>query len=77
MTYSSYEKAFKQLKAKPLILKKFLKHNAPKKERTTGVGLRKCVRCGRIKAHIRKYGLNLCRQCFRDIGTKIGFRKYS
>ena len=77
MTYSSYEKTLKQLKAKPFILKKFLKYNTPKKERTKGLALRRCKRCGRIGAHIRRYGLNLCRQCFREIATKIGFKKYS
>ena len=30
MSYSNYNKAFKQLKAKPSKLKKFKKHNAPK-----------------------------------------------
>ncbi|RLJ03398.1 MAG: hypothetical protein DRP11_00775 [Candidatus Aenigmatarchaeota archaeon] len=26
---------------------------------------------------IRKYGLYYCRQCFREIAEKIGFKKYS
>ena len=26
---------------------------------------------------IEKYGLNLCRQCFREIAADIGFKKYS
>lgn len=76
MTSSDYKKAFKQLKAKPLKLKKFIKHNAPKK-RTTGFSLKKCKRCGRIKAHISKYHLNLCRQCFREIARGLGFKKYN
>ena len=76
MTVSSYKKVFKQLRVKPFKLKKFLKHNAPKK-RSCGVSLKKCRRCGRIRGHIDKYGLDLCRQCFRDIATKIGFKKYS
>lgn len=76
MTYSSHEKVYKQLKAKPFILKKFIKHNSKKKKKT-GRSLRRCRRCGRIRAHIRSYGLNLCRQCFREIATKIGFKKYS
>ena len=25
---------------------------------------------------VRKYGLNLCRQCFREVAEKIGFKKY-
>ncbi len=76
MTTSDYKKVFKQLKAKPEKLEKFKKHNAPKK-RTCGIALRKCKRCGRMRAHLRQYGLHLCRQCFRDIATKIGFKKYS
>ena len=76
MTTSDYKKVFKQLKAKPAKLKKFLKFNAPKK-RSCGISLRKCVRCGRTRAHISKYGLHLCRQCYRDIAIKIGFKKFS
>ena len=76
MTYSSYKKVFKQLKVKPTKMKKFLKHNAPK-ERSCGRNLKKCNRCGRIGGHIGKYGLNLCRQCFREIATNIGFKKYN
>jgi len=76
MTYSNFKKAFKQLRAKPAKLKKYIKHNAPK-ARTVGIALRKCRRCGRIRGHIRKYGLHYCRQCFRDIATKIGFKKYN
>ncbi len=76
MTYSDYRKVFKQLRAKPVKLKKFIKHNAPK-ERKFGRSSRKCRRCGRIRGHIKKYGLGVCRQCFRDIATKLGFKKYN
>jgi len=76
MTTSSYKKVFKQLKSKPEKLRKYVKHNAPK-ERTCGVALRKCRRCGRTSAHIKTYGLGLCRQCFREIAAKIGFKKFS
>lgn len=76
MTYSNYEKVFRQLKGKLVKLKKFTKHNAPKK-RTTGESLRRCKRCGRFGAHIQKYQLGLCRQCFREIAKDIGFKKYS
>ena len=64
MTYSNYRKALKQLRAKPAKMKKFLKHNSPKK-RSCGVSRKRCVRCGRIRGHISSYGLHLCRQCFR------------
>ncbi len=76
MTYSSHKKVFKQLKAKPEKLKKFIKHNSPKK-RGFGRSTKKCVRCGRIRGHISKYGIHVCRQCFREIATKIGFKKYT
>ncbi|MBD3249688.1 30S ribosomal protein S14 [Candidatus Woesearchaeota archaeon] len=67
---------FKQLKSKPLKLKKYIKHNAPKK-RSCGRNLKTCSRCGRVRAHIDKYNLDLCRQCFREIATRIGFKKYN
>ena len=75
MTYSDYRKAFKQLRAKPAKLQKYIRFNAPK-ERTTGTALKRCRRCGRIRGRISKYRLNYCRQCFREIATKIGFKKY-
>ncbi|MEM0160604.1 MAG: 30S ribosomal protein S14 [Thermoplasmata archaeon] len=36
-----------------------------------------CIRCGRKRGLIRRYGLRLCRQCFRETAYDIGFRKYS
>jgi small subunit ribosomal protein S14 len=76
MTTSDYRKVFKQLNAKPVKLHKYIKNNAPK-ERSCGFALRKCRRCGRTGGHIQKYGVHLCRQCFREIATRIGFKKYS
>ena len=76
MTASDWRKALKQFKNKPAIRAKYLKHNKPK-ERTTGIATKKCERCGRFGAHIDSYGLNLCRHCFREIATEIGFKKYS
>ena len=76
MTYGDYKKVFKQLKAKPVKLKKYIKHNSPI-EKKHSTSLNKCRRCGRIRGRIGKYGLNLCRQCFREIATKVGFKKYS
>lgn len=76
MTTSNHKKVFKQLKVKQPVLEKYIKHNSPKK-RSCGISLKKCKRCGRIRGHISKYGLNLCRQCFRDVATKIGFKKYN
>lgn len=76
MSYSSHDKVLKQLKAKPAKMKRFLKFNKPK-ERKFGLSSRRCRRCGRIRANISKYGLNLCRQCFREIAPKVGFKKFS
>ncbi|MEJ2267893.1 MAG: 30S ribosomal protein S14 [Nanoarchaeota archaeon] len=53
-----------------------MKHNKPK-ERKTGIAVQKCERCGRFGAHIKSYGLNLCRHCFREIAVEIGFKKFS
>ncbi len=76
MTTSDWKKAFKQLKSKPVKMKKYIKHNAPK-QRPTGQSLKRCTRCGRFGAHISKYGLGVCRCCFREIAVSIGFKKYS
>lgn len=76
MTVSDWRKTFKQLKMKPAKLKKFIKHNAPKK-RACGRTTKKCVICGRSEGMISKYGLGVCRTCFREIAPKIGFKKYS
>jgi len=75
MTAKNYTKIFKQLKSKPAKLAKYIKHNKPKK-REFGPGSKKCKRCGRFGAHVSKYNLNLCRQCFREIATQIGFGRF-
>ncbi len=75
MTVSNHRKALKQLKAKPVIAKKFLKFCAPK-VRKTGIANKRCRLCHRTGGHINKYGLNLCRQCFRENATKLGFKKF-
>ncbi len=76
MTYSHWEKMLNQIGGKPGKVKKWLKHNNPKK-RSNGKNLHRCKRCGRTGAHIHSYGLGLCRQCFREIAPSIGFKKYS
>ena len=35
-----------------------------------------CVLCDRKRGLVRRYGLNLCRQCFRDRASELGFKKY-
>ncbi|MBR9707173.1 MAG: 30S ribosomal protein S14 [Candidatus Diapherotrites archaeon] len=42
-----------------------------------GKGDRKCRICGNPNSVIRKYGLYVCRRCFRDKADEIGFKKYS
>ncbi len=76
MTTSNYKKVLRQIKAKKAKKVRFEKFNSPK-ERSTGRSKWPCVRCGRFGGHSKKYGLNLCRTCFREIATKIGFKKYS
>ena len=76
MTSKDWRKTLKQLKAKPTARQKYIKHNSPNK-RTTGTALQKCRRCGQTRAHISKYGLHLCRLCFKDIALSIGFKKYN
>ncbi len=75
MTTKDYRKAFKQLDAKPAKKQKFIKHNTPH-QRKTGIGQRHCRYCGRNGAHVRSYGIHLCRQCFREQAKQLGFKKY-
>jgi small subunit ribosomal protein S14 len=75
MTTSSYTKMFKQLKNKPVKMKKYLKHNTPI-DRKFGKQTKRCVRCGNPRAHIGKYKLNLCRRCFRENAKSLGWKKY-
>ncbi len=75
MTAADYKKMFKQLEVKPVKLKKYKKHNSPAK-RSCGVNLNKCKKCNRVGGHISKYGIHLCRQCFRDYAEEIGFKQY-
>ncbi|MFA5106136.1 MAG: 30S ribosomal protein S14 [Candidatus Micrarchaeia archaeon] len=41
-----------------------------------GKGRRKCRFCGSSRGMIRSFDLRVCRRCFREVGEKIGFRKY-
>lgn len=76
MTASDPAKMLKQIEHKPHKANKFIKHNMGK-ERSCGRTTKKCQRCGRIRGHLSQYGLDLCRQCFRDIAPKIGFKRYN
>ncbi|CAI6341185.1 unnamed protein product [Periconia digitata] len=44
--------------------------------RTYGKGSRSCRVCTHPAGLIRKYGLNICRQCFREKSADIGFVKH-
>ncbi|GLB36561.1 putative ribosomal protein S14 [Lyophyllum shimeji] len=43
--------------------------------RKFGKGSRQCRLCAHQAGLIRKYGLDLCRQCFREKSSAIGFTK--
>lgn len=43
--------------------------------RKYGKGSRGCRICQHQAGLIRKYGLNICRQCFRERSDAIGFTK--
>jgi len=49
----------------------------PPRQRPFGKGTMRCIRCGTREAIIRKYGLMICRRCFREIAPQLGFRKYN
>lgn len=75
MTTSDHKKVLKQIGGKPGKFKKYQKNSTPR-ERKFGQSTKKCVRCGRTGGHIAKYGLNLCRQCFREHANSLGFKQY-
>jgi len=61
---------------KKIKLMKWEKFNKSK-ERPWGVKAKRCRRCGKMgRGIITKYGLYLCRQCFREVAEKLGFKKY-
>merc|ERR1712002_496520 len=41
-----------------------------------GQGSRSCRACSNGHGLIRKYGLNMCRQCFHQYAKDIGFKKW-
>ena len=47
-----------------------------RKKRSYGRGSRHCSRCGSYGGIIRRYGINVCRQCFREVAEEMGFKKY-
>lgn len=75
MTAKKWDKTMWQLENKPAKKGRYIKFNKPK-DRKFGRGTKSCKLCGRHGGHINKYGLHVCRQCFREIAAKLGFRKY-
>ncbi|KIH60282.1 ribosomal protein S14p/S29e [Ancylostoma duodenale] len=43
--------------------------------RKFGPGSRSCRVCSNHHGLIRKYGLDMCRRCFREYAKDIGFKK--
>ncbi|KAJ5217408.1 ribosomal protein S14 [Penicillium chermesinum] len=43
--------------------------------RKYGKGSRSCRVCNHTAGLIRKYGMDICRQCFREKSSDIGFHK--
>lgn len=43
---------------------------------TGAVANRICRICGTTRGVIRKYGLMICRRCFREKASDIGFTKF-
>lgn len=75
MTAKDWKKAFKQVEHKLAESNRQLKFNKPK-HRKYGKGTRSCTLCYRKGGLIRRYGLNVCRQCFREVAESLGFNKY-
>jgi len=42
-----------------------------------GKGSRTCRNCGTHRGIIRRYGLMICRRCFREKAERMGFKKYN
>jgi ribosomal protein S14 len=75
MTAKDWKKTFNSISHKKAESGRMLKFNKPT-EKKFGRGKRICNICGRRKGLIRRYSLNICRQCFRDVARSIGFNKF-
>jgi len=73
---AGYKDMMKMLEGKPSKIARLKKHNVPK-ERKFGLAKSVCWRCGKVgRGVIRKYDLDVCRRCFREIARDLGFRKF-
>jgi len=75
MTAKSHLKVYKQIAHKKAKAAKYKKHNFPKVRSIAGES-RRCIVCLRRGAHNSRYGLHLCRHCFREKAAALGFKKY-
>lgn len=75
MTTKDWKKQLTMLGVKPPKMNKYIKHNQ-KRVRSCGADLHHCKRCGRVGGYISKYGLEVCRLCFREHATNLGFKKF-
>ena len=39
-------------------------------------GTRYCKICGSTLGMVRKYGMQICRRCFREKAEELGFKKF-
>ena len=72
----TFENAKKQIEGKHVKLARFMKFNKPK-DRKFGRARYPCRICGKTEGVINKYGLQYCRQCFREIAEDLGFKKFN
>ena len=71
----TFENAKKQIENKPVKLARFMKFNKSK-DRKFGKCMNPCRDCGKTEGVIHKYGINYCRQCFREVARSLGFEKF-
>lgn len=50
--------------------------DSKKKKIPKGKEGRRCENCGTTRGLIRKYGMMICRRCFREKAEKMGFSKF-
>ena len=65
-------------KKAPAVPARTLKRATPRERKKIGKkkGKRKCRICGTAHGIIHKYGLDICRRCFRERAESMGFKKY-
>lgn len=65
------------MNAQPKIIRKYkddLKTVMVIQRKIYGKGVRSCRSCFNHNSLIRKYGLDMCRRCFREYAADIGFK---